>query len=278
MKLREDGLKSPIYHAVIVILFAVGLVSLPYNKLFCSFIENPLHCHYLSNALPRLIVSVIAVIFIAKYGFIKPFKSLSPKGLLLTIPALIVCINNFPIVGVITGNVVIKESGVTLLLYALYCLSIGLFEETVFRGIVFPLCYQKLKDKKLGLFFAVALSSAMFGATHLVNALAGMNIGLCLLQVGYSFLIGALCAVAVVITKNLFVAIFLHAVYDIGGMLLNRVGDLGIATGFQWDTLTVVITAVLGTICAIWTIMLLLKANEIETQKLFNLDNQSETN
>ena len=256
MKLREDGLKSPIYHAVIVILFAVGLVSLPYNKLFCSFIENPLHCHYISNALPRLIVSAIAVIFIAKYGFIKPFKSLSPKGLLLIIPALIVCINNFPIVGVITGNVVIEDtSGITLLLYALYCLSIGIFEETVFRGIVFPLCYQKLKDKKLGLFFAVALSSAMFGATHLVNALAGMNIGLCLLQVGYSFLIGAVCGFALIVSGNIYLPILFHAVFDIGGFMLSE----GLAVGTLWTVQNIIWTAVFSILMGIVIVLIFIK-------------------
>lgn len=262
MTLKEDGLKNPIFHSVIIILFAVGAVSMPYDKLFCRFITDETVCKYLSLAIPRLIVSAVAIALICKYGFSSQFKRASGCGFLALIPAFIVCVNNFPFIGIITGNAVVTASFSEIMLYLLYCVSVGLFEETVFRGIVFPLCLYKLKDKKYGLIFATALSSALFGATHIINLFSGLGIGACLLQIGYSFLIGALCAAAVLWSKNIFSAVFLHTVYDIGGMLLS-VGT-GIASGFQWDAATVIITAVLGVGCAIWTIYKLLKTDKEE--------------
>ena len=277
MKLREDGLKFPIYHAVIVMLFAVGLVSLPYEKIFESLIADEVIRYYISQSLPRLIVSVVAVVLIVKYKFTAPFKNFSKKGIVVAIVSLIVCVNNFPIIGVITGNVKIIANLGQILSFILYCLSIGVFEEIVFRGIVFPLCYIKLKDKKHGLFFSVALSSALFGLIHLVNLFGGMGIGACILQVGYSFLIGAMCAISLIYTKNIFIAILLHAVYDVGGTLLRATGESAIAFGVQWDVATIIITAVLGVICAIYLLIKLLRADDSWLKKAYLESEQVES-
>ena len=267
--LRRDAEKSPVSHLVIVTLLAIGLVSLPVNKLFDLFIKDTLTATLSGGIVVRLALSVVAIVFISKYGYKKQFFSVSGIGLLAVIPALIVAINNFPIIGYFTDKITVTANTTNIALYIIYCLSVGLFEELVFRGIVFPLSLKITGKKKLGVFWAVALSSAVFGGAHLINIIGGANIGATFLQVGYSFLIGAMCAISVCVSKNLIVAVVLHFIYDIGGLMLND--SVGIAYGLQWDTVTVIITAVLGVIVLVYMTVLTLKLDYKTTYSPYEL-------
>lgn len=275
--LRKDAVKTPISHIIIITLFAVGGASLPLDKLFGLFIDDTLTAKLVSGITVRAVLTVIAAYFIFKYGFEKALKT-KPSGLalLVVVPSLAVAVNNFPIIGVCYGNVTFQADAVQLVLYVIFCASVGFYEEFVFRGLVFPLCYRVVKKGKYGVFWAVALSSAVFGASHLINVFAGAGIGATALQVGYSFLIGAMCAISTAATKNLFVAATLHSVYDIGGLALSYV-----AVGNQWDFVTVVITALLGIVVAIYMTAVCLKIPTESLEKTYfaeEFDSETSTN
>lgn len=248
--LKKDAYKAPLWHIAIVMLFTLGLVSLPLNKITDIFISDKTVSAMVAISALRIVLSFVAVYIIFKYGFGDVFKkSFNIKYYLLLIPAFAVAVNNFPIIGTIKGNVDIYADSGHLALYVFYCFAVGLYEEITFRGIIFPLCYVLLKDKRHGLFFSVALSSALFGLSHLMNLIGGQSVGATVLQIGYSFLIGAMCAISLIATGNIYSAIILHFIYDVGGLILD--GSLKVAQGNQWDKLTVIITAVLGGIVAI---------------------------
>lgn len=270
--IRKDALKAPLSHIVIISLFAVGGVSIPLDWFFALFINDKLIVKLLSETVIRIILSVIAVIFIFKYGFQKALSGrFGLVALLMTFPALLVAVNNFPIIGVATGNVgVLADSG-ELVVYILFCFAIGFYEELVFRGLVFPLFYLLLKKYRKSVFWTVAGSSAVFGIIHFINILGGAGVGATFLQAGYSFLIGAMCAICMMITGNLFVAAILHSVYDIGGLFLNYV-----AVGNQWDTVTVAITAVLGTIVAVYMTALCFKIPPERIETLYGYASDTE--
>jgi hypothetical protein len=74
------------------------------------------------------------------------------------------------------------------------------------------------------------------------------------MQIGYSFLIGGMCAIVLLYTRSLVFPVLIHAVYDFGGLM-----DAHIATGTRWDPLTVTLTAVFGVTAAVILFLLLLR-------------------
>lgn len=272
--LRKDAFKSPFYHVAIIVLLALGLVSLPIDMLFNLFILDAHKAKLLGGITLRVVLSVFAVIAIKKYGFIKPFTSHDGiRAFLMVMPALVIAINNFPFSAIINDKVVFDCDAISVVLYVLYCISVGFFEELIYCGLVFPLCLYVCRHKKYSAVFAVAVSSAIFALSHIINLFSGMSVGATLLQIGYSFLIGAMCSISKCVTRNIFTAITLHTIYDIGGLLL---GGIGIASGNQWDTFTIVFTAIIGVITAIYMIILAFKVDHDEVEGLYFTEEQSE--
>ena len=91
------------------------------------------------------------------------------------------------------------------------------------------------------------------------------------MQVGYSFLIGGMCALAMTITRNLFFPAILHAIFDVGGLMTDS--RIGIATGNQWDKVTIIITAVLGVAVLIYMVVLCFKQNYKEIEEIYYQSN-----
>ena len=267
--LIADAKKLPFYHIVIVVLLAVGLSSLPLEKLFIKFFSDDGNAYLCAGAVVRFLLCAAAVELSLKYGFYKPYVSSAKiTTYLLLVPALLVTVNNFPLVRIFGGECEITEDGERLALYILYCFSVAAFEETVFRGIIFPLSYIALEGKKRRLFWSAALSSGIFAAAHIFNLFAGAGIGATLLQIGYSFLIGGLCAVSLITVKNIYLPVVFHFIYDLGGFFCE--GNIGIASCARWDTLTVAITAVLGVFTAVYMVILAIKKDKTADINLFS--------
>ncbi len=184
------------------------------------------------------------------------------EHLAVLLPALAVSVNNFPILGVAQGTVWIQRSDL-IWLFALDCLLIGVFEELAFRGVLLPSLLERYGSTQKGFRWTVIGSSAAFGLIHLVNLAEGAGFGATLLQVGYSFLIGGMCAIVLLKSGNLLYCILLHAVYDFGGRFLM------IGGGRLWDTPTVIVTAVLAVIVTVWMVSVFLRLSPTDGQRLY---------
>lgn len=253
-KLRADAEKSPLSNILIVVLLAVGFVSFPVGEIVKLLgIEYTDNARLLATALFRFVFGGVMLYLVFVYDFAKTLK-FGVKNLLWVLPCLLVVINNFPIIGLIDGTAQVTAGGGTIALFVLYCLSVAFFEEIAFRALVFPLVYLKTRNMKRGLFWAFAFSSAIFGLVHLVNLFGGAGVGAVLLQVGYSFLIGGMCAVCMCLSGGIFVPVILHFVFDVGGLLIENVGR-----GEIWNLPTVIITAVLGVIVFVYMLFVALK-------------------
>ena len=88
------------------------------------------------------------------------------------------------------------------------------------------------------------------------------------LQVGYSFLIGAVCGFTLIATGNIYLPILFHGLFDVGGFLLSE----GLATGVLWTLPNVIWTAVCSVIFAVAIIVIFLKKDFSANIQRLNFD------
>ena len=248
--LRKSGVNEPVQMAAIMMLFILGVVMFPTRKIVGWFYKGEDEFIFLlSDGIQRLIFSAVMFKFITDFGFHFMPKKFYAVGFLMVLPALIVAVNNFPFVSYFSGDCSITETPRNILFFAIWCVGVGLFEEVSFRGVVLPIIYIKMRESKLKIFgkskpvfLTVAISSAIFALTHLINLLNGFNPAV-FLQVGYTFLIGSMCGIVFVKTGNIFFPAVLHMIYNFGGMLVEKCGR-----GSLWTTQQIICTAVVGVI------------------------------
>lgn len=222
--------KTPVESALILYLLAAGLVMFPYQWLGNLFTQDEQTAGFLGLGILRILFSGVMLLLAFHMGI---RKTLAVRGswraLLVALPALVVAVNNLPIVALAQGTAAVTGSAGEIAAFALQCVGVGLFEEMAFRGVIFPFVLGKTGTGRKGRFIAVLASSAAFGLLHLVNLLGGFSGGV-FLQVGYSFLIGCMLSVVMFCGGGVFVCAFIHAVYNFCG---NVVFELG--KGAFWD-------------------------------------------
>lgn len=112
----------------------------------------------------------------------------------------------------------IDIKGVPLCTYVLCLfamLSVGVFEEILFRGIVLQVLWEQIEDKKRGLYIAVFGSSFLFGVAHMFNYVAGhAYLRPTIAQVFYAMFLGIFMGAVYVTCNNLWVVILLHGLFD----------------------------------------------------------------
>ena len=212
-------------------------------------------------------VVFFAILINLGYKVLNPVRKPLGKALLFCIPAALVVVNNMPILSMVWGDAYFVHGEPWYILwFSLECLAIGLFEEAAFRGVALLLIAEKRRATKKGLFMSIVLSSAVFGVIHLANILAGASPGAVILQIGYSFLIGAMCSVVLFKTGNLWLCVILHAVYDFSGNLMPTLG-----AGTWWDTPTVIFTVILAVFTTLFYVIAFVKMDPKETERLYQL-------
>lgn len=122
---------------------------------------------------------------------------------------------------ILQSTMVIKSTWIGLIVYYfILCIGVGLFEETLLRGIVLNGCIKLLPKNKTGLYAAVAISSSLFGIGHIV----GVSIGsgddawqmtcYMIFRVLVTGIMGMVYAVIYLKTKNIWICAIIHAIYD----------------------------------------------------------------
>ncbi len=257
--------KKALYLATFVIF---GGAFAAIELLGVKFSQDPILDDIWYGIVTRLLGSIIcvAMVLYCSYGRLFSLSNNNRfKKLAVLIPCWLVVINNFPFLAVLDGRAVIDCAWQLIALYALQCLLTGCFEEIAFRGCVFMLILEGKHKTRKEIFWSIIYSSAIFGGIHLANLLGGAGIVPVIQQVGYSFLIGAMCAVALLVTRRIWTSILLHAVFNFaGGVVPTLVGNAHI-----WDTLTIVITAVLAVIVTVYMMILFIKMDISDIHTLF---------
>lgn len=185
------------------------------------------------------LVFCVLLIYVG-YDVLNPVKKPFLKSIIFCIPALLVVVNNLHIYTLATGRERVSASVGLIVLFALECFCVALFEEMAFRGVVLLKLLENRRRKTSDIIAAILISSAIFGGIHLVN-LVNSSPADVIMQIGYSFLIGGMCSVVLLRTHNIWLCIVLHAIYNFCGRLIPRLG-----TGYTWDKPTIIITVIIA--------------------------------
>jgi membrane protease YdiL (CAAX protease family) len=129
----------------------------------------------------------------------------------------------FLLVGISINNI----KYIIILLF--FTLSVGISEETYFRGIILKLLEEKYPIKK-----SIIISALVFGTGHIASVLVDGSILAVSLQIVNAFVFGIIATEIVTITKSLIPIIIWHFVFDFVNHITLATGiNEIIATGFQ---------------------------------------------
>lgn len=211
----------------------------------------------LDGLLRSVVPEFFAAAFITVVAALRFRGSLAPvkptvKTVLLCIPCFAVAVVNFPFSALGLGTATVERLDL-LWLFIIKCVLIGVTEELLFRGIVVSALYSSLKQKRRGAFLTVLVSSAVFAVFHFINLFGKSAFLTVLMQVGYSFLIGAMLAALFLKTGGLWTCVIIHALFDFGGYIIS---DLGV--GDPHDMTFWILTAVVGTLCAAYIVYIII--------------------
>ena len=261
MKRRMLYMRStPGQSAAILYLLAAGLALLPTQWLGSLFTQNEQIAQSLGLGIVRLVSCAVLLVLAFHMGIRGVWAPAGGKALLFALPALAVAVNNLPVVALAQGTAGVTGTAGAIAAFALECAGVALFEETAFRGIVFPFVLGKTGTGRKGRFRAVVISAALFGALHLVNIIGNWGAaGAVLLQVGYSFLIGSMLAVCTFRGAGVWACALVHAAFNFCGSLIYDGRGFG---GFSqvWCPQEIVLTAAVGVCAAAYFVWLLLKS------------------
>lgn len=216
--------------------------------------------------LTRAIGGIVFLTILVYLGYkvLDPCKKPFWRGILVCLPAFAVAINNFPIQPVASGLARITASPWRIALFAAECFMVAFFEETCFRGVVFLGFLNKRRYTASGRFLAIIFSSAVFAAVHLVNVFFSASLPAVILQIGYSFLIGAMCAVVLMKTSNLWLCVLIHAIYNFGGAIIENCGE-----GEIWNPVSITLTAAVAVAVTAYMTIVFFKIKGREVDRLF---------
>lgn len=253
MRPLSNKSQSTLHSALTVTLLLLSAAAILFYYICPPVQEDAMLDGLVRAVIPRFFIAIFLLVLAMEYFPACLLSGRVGKNLLWCILPLLVALVNFPFSSLIRGIAHITRADL-LGLFLFKCLLIGLGEEVLFRGIVFDSLMQAFKKKNDALFWSVLLSSAVFALFHFINLLDGADILSVLQQVGYSFLIGAMLAVVLQQTKNLWLCVALHALFDTGGMIVS---DLGV--GDPQDLIFWILTIIVGVGCAVQIVFMLVK-------------------
>jgi len=252
---------------VAVLAFAVACVLFPIS----IFGVND----YLALGIVRVLFTGFGIALMFVFGFKRHllmrnkdqnnasnFKQKQPTNILhstlIVIVIFLVSIFNFPFASFISEQATLEATAREVFTYLFLNASVALFEEVFFRGLVLLLLFelfQTIKSKKeidstttvrhslFTVHLPILIGAVLFSFLHLFS--------LDLMQLGYTFLLGLIWGYLVFVTKNIWLAIIAHFIFNLGGTIISMLGS-----GVFFTTFQIVITAIVGLICGVTLVVI----------------------
>ncbi len=233
----------------ILLLFVIYLLST--TTFFTAYIP-----HYYANVFIQFLLRVGFLLF--AFYFIKRNKLPTPqleklhKYWPLFIPFFILPLTNI-FVGLISGAMLTPVNGLHILIEGFVMNTlIVLSEELVFRVVILSYLLTRTSNLK-----AIVYSSLIFALTHIVNLGALNQIGPVLIQMGYTFFIGLLCAFLYIFSLNIVLPLIFHFLFNLFNGTLSSALYPGI-TGPLFYTINISMI-VIATLYGVWLYYFLTK-------------------
>ncbi len=216
----------------------------------------------------RVLGGAVFLVFTVYLGYrvLCPISFPLMKNFLYILPALVIAVNNLPIIPLIAGQSKITADGGKILLLLLECLAVGFFEEMAFRSVVMLGIMENKRGTKKGILMSILLSAAVFGAVHIINMFISPSV-MVILQILYSALIGAMCSIVLLLTRNIWACVALHGLFNFFGALISECGE---GRGFFSDVPTQILTAVIAIAVIAIYIWLFVSFDVKETDEIYS--------
>ena len=261
---NSNGKKKIENICIAVILAALCAVIVLLGVLDIQYTPDKRKNIWIGGCIEQLCGVFAVILLMCRLG-IKAFGKI--RGWLYLLPCLLIAVDNFPFVSYFQGNMrFIEYTAIDFLLFAFYCLLVGIFEECVFRGIFFSVFAGHFTNDKKGFIKTYVCSSLVFGGAHLFNLFSDAGLGETLLQVVYTVLTGGLFAFAFIKTQNVLCAAFVHGVYNFCGLLLS---EQGLGSGVIFDLGTVLTMLVVSVAVGAFVLYSVWKHPEIQRKELY---------
>lgn len=118
----------------------------------------------------------------------------------------------------------IIPNAVDLFLVALMMISVALFEELLFRGLLLNTFLNRFDNTTRNMILCVFFSSILFGSSHFINLIVRPELlVLTLCQAIYTVFAGVFFAAVYLKSKNLWAVIFYHALFDIASTVFYEI-------------------------------------------------------
>lgn len=252
ISLEKDKLYFKHIKVEIIISLAFAIIMIIISNLFSknTNIKNNNIIIFISNII--MYIGCCGFIFTLNYIIDTSKSKLTVRKIATCLPFILVALNNFPFISLIKGEIVLNINLSELILFILMCTLISCFEEIVFRKIIFTYILRKSNNPV----YSILISSLIFALLHLANLISGSSILQTILQIGYSFLVGAMLCVTLLISNSILLCIIIHTIYNILGLSINY-----FATDYSLDIETIILTIIISVFALIWGIIATKKLN-----------------
>ena len=253
--------KEKIYNIIeIAAICCLCLVTIIFDFIKIEYVKDDLQNRFIAKIIQQGSGAIAAILLLRR---LKVEILGKPVQLLYLIPCIIIAIDNFQFSSYFNGKIeFVRTGGLDIFLFASYCMLVGLFEECIFRGVLFSVLAGLFPNNKKGLLLTFVSSSVLFGVAHLVNGFS--------IQVGYTILTGGLFAFCLMKTKSIFCCGFIHGLYNFCGLLLETESNLGLGNGIIFDLGTVLTMLVVSVVVGCFVVYKTLKYPEAERIGLYN--------
>lgn len=227
--MKKEKRKVPIfvYFIGMIFLFVVYLFA---EQIFASVAANSIATSkFGSEALFEImwagVVLIVVLLYKNKYIFTQQQEKFS-ESIKFIMPEIVLSIFFLfiSLIGLIANNNPVSIGAIFNL--GIYCLFIGIVEEFLCRGWLLNEFLERYSDTKKGTILSIIFSSFIFGVIHFINIGETQGVFETLVQVMNAASSGIFLALVYYKTKNIWVVVFSHALWDFS-LFLSEANSLG---------------------------------------------------
>jgi membrane protease YdiL (CAAX protease family) len=270
--LKRFAFGRPVIFSILVILAAGALTEIPLDVPLAPLVGSRA-AEFWRVIIGHSVTGLLLVGLVVKLDLLKEAGFTPPsqwKALWLAWPLAVLTLLNLS--SLFDGSLAIDTSRPGLiLLFAVLNLTIGFCEEVMGRGVVLTVVLQRWGNTRQGIYGAVLVSSALFGAAHIFNLVVGrLPLFANMTQVVYSFVFGLVFAACFLRNGTIWPMMLVHAAIDFGGGLRHISVGGGIEAAVANNTTAEALsTLIVGLPLLLYGLFILRKAVPVEGQTIW---------